>query len=357
VTTVRAILGFAIATVLSGVPSSAFGAGNELSAADASPRSGTTLTPFTLSVQYHGGFPAVTVTADAGGRAFPMLPTSGNLLDGRWSVTALLPAGTWTVRFVAEASQGNDPRLDGPPVTVLDVDATAPAPSYGGGNGPGPPPTFSDPIGGGGGAAPSPTTAPAAPADTPAPNASTAIVPTGTTMPAPAESSPGGVPAGSTGGSLQSAGAAGVAGSSTTNVPSPAPALASSAPAMASSAPDAVTANDTADASAAAPASIDEGAPPAALPITAALATLAILGTILVLARRRRRPAAETAPAGVAPSIEDEVTAALRRRTLRRSRRRLDEVDPIVASLGVNEKGTTAPTPPTEGRGPRVPPA
>lgn len=356
-TAVRAILGFAIATVLSGVPSSAFAAGNELSAADASPRSGTTLTLFTLSVEYHGGFPALTVTAEAGGRALPMLPALGTTpLDGRWSVTALLPAGTWTVRFVATASQGNDPRLDGPSVTVLNVESPTPVPSFGGDTRPGSPPTFSDPVGGGGGAAPAPTNAPAAPADTLAPGASAPMLPAGTTMPAPAESAPGDVPSGNTGRALQPAGGAGVTGASATTMP--ASAMASSAPGMASSAPDAVrhgTATDTADPSAA-PALIDDS-PSAALPTTAALATLAILGSVLVLARRRRRSAAETAPAGAAPSVDDEVTAALRRRTLRRSRRRLDEDDPIVASLGVTGKGTTPPAPPTGGRGRRVPPA
>ena len=73
-------------------------------------------------------------------------------------------------------------------------------------------------------------------------------------------------------------------------------------------------------------------------------AALALFAWLLVLAGRRRRTAPGSSPAanrirGPAGTADEQVTATLYRRTLRRSKIRLDE-DPIIASMGVEAADT-----------------
>jgi hypothetical protein len=340
----------AIATVLCGVPSSAFAASNELSSGSATPAAGTTQTPFTLSVDYVGAFPAIGVTAVAGGRELPMLIASGDALAGRWTTTGLLPAGTWVVRFVATTSHGPDPALDGPAVTVTDVTSPTPAASSPGNGGSDQPPTHSSPVGGGS-TEPAPTEAPAAPMPTGSPDPDSPATP-GDGEPAPDASVADSVPTVRDTGTAVGASAGGTTsdgsvepGSSETMASSAltvaSPETGAARPAVSDVAPEATTSAWLGLGSLTEPS----------LPITAALASLAALGGIVALVLWRRRPTAPAGPTGEIVSIDDEVAAALHRRVVRRAGRRPTEEDPIVASLGIGEM--PAPKPATRRRAAR----
>jgi hypothetical protein len=79
----------------------------------------------------------------------------------------------------------------------------------------------------------------------------------------------------------------------------------------------------------------------------AGLAGLALLAWFVLLPRRRRRVESgqsDSRPASPAgrTAAEEEVAAALHRRTLRRGRMRLEE-DPIIASMGVASRARAKP--------------
>src|SRR6266516_6698576 len=69
------------------------------------PRSGTTTTLFVFSVTYQGKNPALGVTAQLapGGPIIPLTPL-GSRTDGQWVASRTLPAGTFTVTFVAKTA-------------------------------------------------------------------------------------------------------------------------------------------------------------------------------------------------------------------------------------------------------------
>jgi len=78
------------------------------------------------------------------------------------------------------------------------------------------------------------------------------------------------------------------------------------------------------------------------------MTAIALLGWLLILTLRRRRATERASAGGDAASrarvtTEEQVTAALHRRTLRRAHLRLEE-DPIVASIGLGAASETEPT-------------
>lgn len=172
---------------------------NQLSSPSVSPTTGGTTTTFSFSVQYVGLYPATKVTALVGSQTIVLNLSSGTAMDGTYTGSSTLAAGTWTVTFTAVPTKRNSPTISGGTVTVAGP-TPSPAPSVT------PAPT----------AAPTTTTtavpktiapAPAAPKPTPVPVAPgpataatatpvpVAVVPAGSTG---AEPSTGGVVAGIT---------------------------------------------------------------------------------------------------------------------------------------------------------------
>ncbi|MDQ2673199.1 MAG: hypothetical protein M3Y40_00915, partial [Chloroflexota bacterium] len=134
-------------------PSLASAAGNSLVSPSVSPASGTITTVFTLHVTYDGRFPASTVSVSVAGLALPMARVSGTASEGTWSVSTLLPAGTWTPTFTSSALQGNAASAVGPAISVVGplADPT-PVPTTSG-----PSPRSRDPDAGDPGPAPEPS--------------------------------------------------------------------------------------------------------------------------------------------------------------------------------------------------------
>lgn len=114
----RGVLVLAMIAALLGAPTAVSAAGNELSAAQASPGSGSTSTVFTLKVTYDGKFAVTSVTASVAGRTLIMARIGGSTAKGTWSASSTLPAGTWQVTFSAVPERGNSPSLAGPSVQV-----------------------------------------------------------------------------------------------------------------------------------------------------------------------------------------------------------------------------------------------
>jgi hypothetical protein len=112
-------------------------AASVLSDGSASPASGTTTTPFVLTVHYASSDhprPAQEVWAEVGGLSVPLLKVSGTAHDGTWQGTSTLPAGTWQVTFNAKVAGDSPQPLLGPILTVTAPPPTPPPP-------PPPPPT------------------------------------------------------------------------------------------------------------------------------------------------------------------------------------------------------------------------
>lgn len=350
----RGLLVLAIVAALWGAPSSVSAAVNEISSPQVSPTSGSVATLFTFRVRYDGGFPAATVRVSVAGLSIPMILESGTLEAGWWFGSTLLPAGAWSTSFIATAVQGPSATIPGPVVIVAGLSPT-PTASLGSAPGSGATPE-SAPVGGPYG----PTAPPAAPAPSPQEVAATATV---VASPPPATPAADGVP----GSSVGSDGADAPAQDGTPSTPAPgdgsgtpagggggggggdhAPAGqdASTPAAPGTPAPDG-------DPSLFQPAS-DTGAPPAT-PTTAddmvsdvlliglaGVASVAIVGTLLLLAGRRREPA--RAPATSARATGARATGApsavaetAMRRLARTSRDRAGG-DPIVAALGVDDE-------------------
>jgi hypothetical protein len=128
----RAALPTAILAALLWTPSAVLAAPpNQLAEPHASPTHGTLLTPFHLSVRYisTGGNPALGVTAEVGPLDIPLHLASGTPLDGTWSVSSLLPVGSWPLHFRATVVQGPTPSLAGPSILVAGEDPASHAPS------------------------------------------------------------------------------------------------------------------------------------------------------------------------------------------------------------------------------------
>lgn len=328
----RALVALAVAAVLCGAPSSASAAGrNWLIAPQASPTSGTIATTFSFTVAYVGGFPALSATVDVAGRTLPMLLVNGTPTDGAWSVSTLLPNGSWSPVFQAVASHGKDPSVTGPAVTV-GPPSTSPSPSTGpASTDPGAPATSAQPkagaAGGGPGGSDSPGSpaSPAAPAPTPSGGSSSESLeppPTNVTPLAP-------VPVPSVAGAH-----APVPSDGTTVNQSPGTGILTSAPDAA--APPALAPQHANATPAVGTATIPTENAFGALEIAVGLggaAALVLFGWFILLAGRRRRTTAEPSRVGdevgtPGGTADEQVTATLYRRTLRRSRIRLDD-DPI----------------------------
>ena len=321
----RALVVLTTVAVLCGAPSSASAAGpNTLSAPVASPASGTTEIIFSFSATYTGGFPVRSVSVDVAGRGLRMILVDGSLSNGTWTVATLLPTGSWTPTFQAVASRGKNPSITGPAVTVAPLTTRPPPSAPPASTDPGSPARSAQPAAGaaeGGGSHGSP----AAPAATEQPAATGG----GSSDPAaaPMASAAGAVesvdpdPSDAPAGSDTPRRSAGVAGAAAT--PAWAPREAKATPT------DDATSIPTEDASGSVEIAVGLGG----------AAALALFAWLLVLAGRRRRTAPGASPVanrirGPAGTADEQVTATLYRRTLRRSKIRLDE-DPIIASMGV----------------------
>lgn len=326
----RRLAALALVAALCGAPSPASAAGNALSAASVSPHVGTTTTVFAFAVRYDGKFAATSVTADVAGQTIPMSLTAGDGLAGLWAAAASLPAGSWTVTFTASAELGNPPMLAGPTITVLGP--TVPASAYASATAE---PNSETPRGGNDtGRAEPATEAPAGPpASGPvtAPEQSAAVP---TEAPAAADVAP----------AAPAPPAASSKVSTPANGPAAAPAPGDAGPT--GTEPQQVTTGGGVPGSqatlAAAPVGPEPSQPAAGtepdeerlvdtvlLVGLAGVATVALLGTAFLLARRGRRDEREAAATAMA-----RTAATLERRTVRRAKVRLAD-DPIVAALGV----------------------
>ena len=92
---------------------------NSLLSPSVSPAAGTTATIFAFSVRYEGRDPALSIVATVGGQTVALGLVSGTTTSGAYSGASALPAGTWTVTFIADAERGNDPVVAGGTVQVV----------------------------------------------------------------------------------------------------------------------------------------------------------------------------------------------------------------------------------------------
>jgi len=340
----RGLLILAIFAALWGAPSSVSAAVNELSSPEVSPGSGSVTTVFTFRVRYEGGSPAASVDVTVAHLTVPMVLESGSLTAGWWRGVAALPVGAWSTSFRASAVLGPSATVSGPAVTVADTTTLPPATA-----GPTSPTTKATPE-----SAPvgpiSPTAPPAAPAPSPQETADAAAA-GATPVPAapdaeaaPADPDPDAAPAGAGESEVPT-------GHGSAAMPEPgqtadddgdAPAVDGAPAAPAASAP-VPTGGMARIRPAAASTSGDERAATDELVSDvllfglAGVASVAVVGTLLLVAGRRREP--ERAPAiatprNAAPSVAK--SAALRR-IAREDRGRAAD-DPIIAALGVDDE-------------------
>jgi hypothetical protein len=103
---------------------------NALSSPAVTPTSATTLTPVSVSVHYTStaGNAATGVFASIGPLEVSLTRVGGTAVNGTWSATTLAPVGTWRVTFRATASQGPQPTIDGPLLTVTATSTPTAAP-------------------------------------------------------------------------------------------------------------------------------------------------------------------------------------------------------------------------------------
>ena len=168
-----AILGILIALTTASMTAAA--GPTRLMPGSVSPTSGTTSTTFVFSVDYSGNETdnetASTVRAVASNgsttRTVSLVRTGGTALNGTWSGSSTLPAGTWSVTFSATSSLSTNPTRAGPTVIV-----TAPTPPPTPAPTPRPPPRPT--------ATPRPTSVPGT--ATPTPASSLSPTPFGTTL-------------------------------------------------------------------------------------------------------------------------------------------------------------------------------
>ena len=342
----RIVAVLATIAALTGAPSIASGAGNTLAAPTASPTSGSAATVFTLAVSYDGNWPATAVTVSVAGVTLPLARVDGTAERGTWAVATELPAGTWIPTFSALAADGNATTVVGPTVTVTGAPpiAATPAPTVtntapsGGDETDAEAPSGSeDPLGS---IVPDPAPVPDGDETSPSPDAEPASSVNATPGPGGTDRGSGSEPAGGP--------ATGGGGSRTTSSPAPgsprdgvaggeAPAAPSDHPleAVPSAAPKAVPAAERAAADEPQAGVVDD----AMLGIVllfglSGVATVAIIGTTLLLVGRRRTEDDEV-PASV-PELDDTATL-LERRTVRKAKVRLSD-DPIVTAMGVDDQ-------------------
>lgn len=327
----RTILGLLMTAALLGAPSSVSAATNELHDPAVTPPSGSTATVFTVSVRYDGTFEATAVTAEVAGLHLPMSLAEGTPFAGTWLASTLLPEGSWTLTITAAAERGNTASISGPTVTVSGASTPAPTPA---GAGPNPP------AGSSVSNAESPTgTLDAGPTPEPAPADSAMIA-----SPEPASDEPAGaVQEGASPGAGEAATPAGgvPTGVAAGGNDQPAP-VASEGGGPASD--HDVLSRPTEDLERAShadgvDATTDGGVPGMLLAAFGVLAGITFIGTPVLVAARRRSPRTKEP----LPAAADATAATLQRRTLRRARMRLDDDDPILASMGF---GATEAEPP-----------
>lgn len=301
----RGLLVLAIVAALLGAPSSLSAAVNELSSPQVSPGTGSVTTVFTFRVRYDGRFSAATVSVTVAGLTVPMALESGSLTAGWWSGSSALPVGSWSTSFRATSVRGPDATIAGPGVTVA-----GPAT---------PPPSTAEQTSPTTGATPEsapvgpvdPTAAPAAPAPPPEETAATAgaeatPAPVSAAMPEPGETG-------------DARAADGAPAASLASDPIPTGGMTRMLPAADGTSRDERAATDALESD-------------VLLLGLAGVASVAIAGTLLLAAGRRRKP--EQAPAIAAPSVVED--AAPRR--IARSGRGRATGDPIVAALGVDDE-------------------
>ena len=328
----RLVVVLATLAALLGAPSLASAAGNSLSDPSVSPTSGSATTVFTLRVSYSGR-PALAVTVTVAGLPLPMARVSGSAEDGVWSVSTLLPEGTWTPTFSTVTQRGNAPRLTGPTISVGESNAT-PDPT---GSGPTP---RDNGIDSGDPSVPADPVEPGDPVDPGAAPVESAIDDDGPGSPDPVASStagPSSRPDGGGGASAPSSPSApaGQSGEGATggqddaggaDGPDTAPA----------DAPEAETSDDPeemplmGDEPADDPATVSDEQ--SLMMVGVAAVTIAGVACLIAVARRRATGAAASTP----PTVAD-TEALLERRTLRQAKVRLTD-DPIVAAMGVEDQ-------------------
>lgn len=338
----RLLRGFAVLAIVAalwGAPPSVSAAVNELTSPQVTPSTGGGTTTFTFRVRYEGGFQATSVGVTVAGLTIPMSLESGSRTAGWWRGSSRLPIGAWSTVFRAGVAKGPAPTLDGPIVVVASA-----APS----------PTSGSPAAPSSGAAPA--TAPAdgidgatAPAAAPAPSADEAVTDAAAASPAqaapepdPAAASTGGL-APSEGGSVDAPDPGGAGGSPAggagTGTDGGEPPSEEGAPGSPTS-PSPATGVDPALVQ---PASDTDEAPEdrartreeasgLLLLGLVGVASVAVAGTLLFVAGRRREPEGATA-VGSSSAADD----ALLRRVARSGRAQTTE-DPIVAALGVSDE-------------------
>jgi hypothetical protein len=325
----RGFVILAIVAALWGAPSTASAAVNELRSPQVSPSSGSVTTVFTFRVRYEGGFPAATVGVTVAGLTVPMGLESGSLTTGWWSGSGALPVGAWSTTFRATAARGPAATVAGPAVTVA-----APAT---------PPPATAEPTPSTTGAMPEsaptdPTAPPAAAAPPPEETAATAAIGT----PQPAAPGQHAMSPGSNGaappedGPVAGPGPAGADDDEgetpvADGVPAALPfTVASTNHGATRMRPDATTERSDAQ------ATTDDLVANVLLLGLAGVASVAIVGTLLLVASRRRGP--ERAPANAAPDPAPSAAedAAMRRMAFKDRGRAAD--DPILAALGVDDE-------------------
>lgn len=341
----RGFIVLAVVAALWGAPPSVSAAVNELTSPEVTPSTGGATTTFTFRVRYEGGFQANSVGVTVAGLTVPMTLASGSRTAGWWRGSSPLPIGAWSTIFHASVVQGPAPMLAGPIVVVA---SAVPSPTSSSPSGPSP-----------GGATPESapaddldgaTAPPAAPAPSPEEAAATDAA---AASPAPAAPDPDPAPA--------SSGAVAPSDGGGVNAPGPGGADGSPAggggtgtgggsgdgePPQENGAPASPTSPSPAtgvDPALVQPAS-DTDEPPEdrararemvsdlLLFGLAGVASVAIIGTLLLVAGRRREP--EGATAVGSPSAAD---GALLRRVARSGRAQAAD-DPIIAALGVDDE-------------------
>ena len=340
----RAALVLAFLAALLGAPSPLLAAPpNQLTDPSATPATGTTLTRFGLSVRYtssHGN-PATGVVAEIGVVTVDLALASGSHVDGVWSGSTLLAAGTWPVTFRASAGKGPQPSVAGPILRVSVVELPSP----------------SDPI-----VRPAPSEPAASPTPATVPGASQATADP-TAVPKPAKSgkpsaATSGEPApagGGTGDGGPSGGGSGGGTGASSAAPEPAP-HGSAGLAVSGGA----ASNDGASRASGSPRAGEdpgllEGDPdhPGAtnllllLGVIVSVATVALLGTGWMLASRGRDDEPEPSPAGASgrsARMRGPGGADIEERRARRRAQRLLGHDPVLAAMGLDSEDPPAPT-------------
>ena len=350
------LLGIALVALVCSAPPPASAANrNELTAPQATPTSGPVDTTFALSVQYTGVSPAASVRAIAGGHTIPLVLVDGTATDGRWSASAHFPAGTWSLTFAADAAHGKDPTIAGPDIAVAPLALGSTVPDH-------VDPAVTEPMPVSKVGTVEPRSAePTTPVPT-APDAAPVATPSAPPVTAPAEAAEpvrDGVEANAAGGRTHAATGIGVPQSSAGPLTDP---QASEKPAATlSGSPTGAARSITPDTSfpdaIAAPSVLEDTATMSIVPGLIAVVAAALLAWVVVaLAVRRRSPA--TVRRGATDSsratVDQEVAAALHRRTLRRSRMLADDDTAPALAMSVRSANRRSRTP--RGHDGRTPP-